>query len=99
NQVNNVLAFQGIFRGALEVRATRINEKMKIAAVEAIAELITETELHEDYVIPNLFDARVEPAVAKAVAKAAMEGAVARGEVEPEEIGEKTRQLSALENK
>lgn len=99
NQVNNVLAFPGIFRGALDVRATRINEKMKIAAVEAIAELITETELNEDYVIPNPFDARVAPAVAKAVAKAAMESGVARIEVEPEEIAEKTRQLSALENK
>src|SRR5699024_1973955 len=82
NQVNNVLAFPGIFRGALDVRATRINEKMKIAAVEAIAELITETELNEDYVIPNPFDARVAPAVAKAVAKAAMESGVARIEVE-----------------
>ena len=99
NQVNNVLAFPGIFRGALDVHATRINEKMKIAAVEAIAELITETELNEDYVIPNPFDARVAPAVAKAVAKAAMESGVARIEVEPEEIAEKTRQLSALENK
>src|SRR5690625_6683354 len=99
NQVNNVLAFPGIFRGALDVHATRINEKMKIAAVEAIAELITETELNEDYVIPNPFDARVAPAVAKAVAKAAMESGVARIEVDPEEIAEKTRQLSALENK
>jgi len=99
NQVNNVLAFPGIFRGALDVHATRINEKMKIAVVEAIAELITETELNEDYVIPNPFDARVAPAVAKAVAKAAMESGVARIEVDPEEIAEKTRQLSALENK
>src|SRR5699024_9345153 len=64
NQVNNVLAFPGIFRGALDVRATRINEKMKIAAAEAIARLITEDELHEDYVIPGPFDPRVAPAVA-----------------------------------
>lgn len=98
NQVNNVLAFPGIFRGALDVHATRINEKMKIAAVEAIAGLIDESELNEDYVIPNPFDARVAPAVAKAVAKAAMESGVARIEVDPEEIAEKTRQLSALDS-
>ncbi|MEJ8777588.1 NAD(P)-dependent malic enzyme [Pseudogracilibacillus sp. ICA-222130] len=98
NQVNNVLAFPGIFRGALDVHATRINEKMKIAAVEAIAGLIDESELNEDYVIPNPFDARVAPAVAKAVAKAAMESGVARIEVDPEEIAEKTRRLSALDS-
>ena len=57
NQVNNVLAFPGIFRGALDVRATHINEKMKVAAVRAIAGLITESELNEDYVIPAPFDA------------------------------------------
>ena len=73
NQVNNVLAFPGIFRGALDVRATHINEKMKVAAVQAIAGLIEEHELNEDYVIPAPFDARVAPAVAAAVAKAAME--------------------------
>ncbi len=73
NQVNNVLAFPGIFRGALDVRATHINEEMKIAAVEAIASLVSEDELSADYVIPAPFDKRVAPAVAKAVAKAAME--------------------------
>lgn len=97
NQVNNVLAFPGIFRGALDVRATRINEKMKMAAVEAIASLIKEDELNEDYVIPGPFDARVAPAVAKSVAKAAMETGVARIEVDPEEVAERTRQLSQLD--
>lgn len=94
NQVNNVLAFPGIFRGALDVRATRINEPMKMAAVEAIAELITEKELNEDYVIPGPFDPRVAPAVAKSVAKAAMDSGVARITVDPEEIAEKTRRLT-----
>ncbi|PAD34617.1 NAD-dependent malic enzyme, partial [Terribacillus saccharophilus] len=78
NQVNNVLAFPGIFRGALDVRATGINEEMKIAAAKAIAELIDESELNEDYVIPAPFDPRVAPAVAKAVAKAAMDTGVNR---------------------
>ena len=96
NQVNNVLAFPGIFRGALDVRATHINEKMKVAAVQAIASLIKEDELNEDYVIPAPFDARVAPEVAAAVAKAAMETGVARIKVDPEEIKEKTRRLSAI---
>lgn len=94
NQVNNVLAFPGIFRGALDVRATRINERMKSAAVEAIANLISEDELNENYVIPAPFDSRVAPAVAKAVAKAAMDSGVARIQVDPEEVAEKTRQLT-----
>ncbi len=78
NQVNNVLAFPGIFRGALDVQATEINEEMKKAAVYAISSLISEEELSEDYVIPNPFDARVASAVAKAVATAAVETGVAR---------------------
>jgi len=78
NQVNNVLAFPGIFRGALDVRATQINEAMKIAAAEAIAELIQPEELTEEYVIPNPFDQRVVAAVASAVARAAIETGVAR---------------------
>lgn len=78
NQVNNVLAFPGIFRGALDVRSSDINEEMKVAAVEAIAMLIKEDELRADYVIPNPFDERVAPAVAKAVAKAAKKTGVAR---------------------
>ncbi|WP_433743632.1 NAD(P)-dependent malic enzyme [Falsibacillus pallidus] len=96
NQVNNVLAFPGIFRGALDVRATHINEKMKQAAVEAIANLIGEDELNEDYVIPAPFDPRVAPAVASAVAKAAMETGVARMKVDPEEIRKKTEHLAVI---
>src|SRR5699024_5426151 len=96
NQVNNVLAFPGIFRGALDVRATRINEKMKIAAAEAIASLITVDELHEDYVIPAPFDPRVAPSVAASVAKAAMESGVARIQVAPEQVAQKTRNLTHI---
>jgi malate dehydrogenase (oxaloacetate-decarboxylating) len=96
NQVNNVLAFPGIFRGALDVRATHINEKMKVAAVEAIASLINESELNEDYVIPAPFDPRVAPAVAAAVAKAAMETGVARIKVDPEDVKEKTMRLAII---
>jgi len=97
NQVNNVLAFPGIFRGALDVRATHINEKMKMAAVEAIAGLISEEELNADYVIPAPFNPEVAPAVAAAVAKVAMETGVARIEVNPEEVAEKTRKLTIIE--
>ena len=96
NQVNNVLAFPGIFRGALDVRATHINEEMKVAAVEAIASLINESELNEDYVIPAPFDPRVAPAVAAAVAKAAMETGVARIKVDPEDVKEKTMRLAII---
>ncbi|MDT0700152.1 NAD(P)-dependent malic enzyme [Staphylococcus chromogenes] len=96
NQINNVLAFPGIFRGALDVRATHINEQMKQAAVEAIATLISEEELTEDYVIPGPFDKRVAPSVAKAVAKTAMESGVARIDVDPEEIYQKTLALTDL---
>jgi malate dehydrogenase (oxaloacetate-decarboxylating) len=96
NQVNNVLAFPGIFRGALDVRATHINEKMKQAAVEAIAGLISESELNADYVIPGPFDKRVAPAVAAAVAKTAMETGVARLKIDPEEIRKKTEDLAVI---
>lgn len=78
NQINNVLAFPGIFRGALDVRASDINDEMKIAAAKAIASLITEEELSPDYIIPTPFDKRVGPAVAKAVAEAARATGVAR---------------------
>ncbi len=78
NQVNNVLAFPGIFRGALDVRASDINDEMKIAAAYALAELVPESELCADYVLPAAFDPRVGPAVAKAVARAARESGVAR---------------------
>lgn len=97
NQVNNVLAFPGIFRGALDVRATQINEEMKVAAVEAIAGLVSDEELNADYVIPAPFDARVAPAVAAGVAKAAMETGVARIKVDPQEVAEKTKQLSIID--
>lgn len=78
------------------MRATHINEEMKIAAVEAIASLVSEDELSADYVIPAPFDKRVAPAVAKAVAKAAMETGVARITVDPEEVAEKTRKLTII---
>ena len=78
NQVNNVLAFPGIFRGALDVQASDINDQMKIAAAYALAELVSEDELCADYVLPAAFDPRVGPAVAKAVAKAARDSGVAR---------------------
>ncbi len=78
NQINNVLAFPGIFRGAFDVRASEINEEMKVAAAEALANLISDEELCEDYIIPAAFDERVGPAVAKAVAEAARKTGVAR---------------------
>ena len=78
NQINNVLAFPGIFRGAFDVRASDINEEMKVAAANALAGLITDEELNEDYIIPAAFDPRVGPAVAKAVAEAARKSGVAR---------------------
>ena len=77
NQINNVLAFPGIFRGAFDVRASDINEAMKVAAAEALAGLVGD-ELSEDYIIPAAFDPRVGPAVAKAVAEAARRSGVAR---------------------
>ena len=77
NQINNVLAFPGVFRGAFDVRAREINEEMKIAAANALAGLISDDELNEEYIIPQAFDERVGPAVAKAVAEAALKsGAV-----------------------
>lgn len=78
NQINNVLAFPGIFRGALDVRASDINDEMKIAAAQAIAGLISDEELSPDYIIPAPFDRRVGPAVARAVAEAARKSGVAR---------------------
>lgn len=78
NQINNVLVFPGMFRGAFDVRAREINEEMKMAAANALASLISEAELSEDYIIPKAFDPRVGVSVAKAVAKAARETGVAR---------------------
>ncbi len=78
NQINNVLAFPGVFRGTFDVRASDINEEMKMAAAEALASLISDEELSADYIIPKAFDKRVGPAVAKAVAEAARKSGVAR---------------------
>ncbi|BDF03635.1 NAD(P)-dependent malic enzyme [[Clostridium] hylemonae] len=78
NQINNVLAFPGIFRGALDVRASDINDEMKVAAAYALADLVSEEELTADYILPAAFDTRVKDAVAKAVADAAIKSKVAR---------------------
>ena len=78
NQINNVLAFPGIFRGTFDVRASDINEEMKMAAAMALANLISDEELNADYIIPYAFDPKVGPAVAKAVAQAAIDSGVAR---------------------
>lgn len=82
NQVNNVLAFPGIFRGALDVRASVINDEMKVAAAYAIAGIVSDDELNADYILPAAFDSRVKDAVAKAVAQAAVKSGVAR--IQPE---------------
>lgn len=86
NQVNNVCVFPGVFRGAIDVRAKAITEDMKVAAVYAIAGLIEDKDLREDYVVPDAFDPRVAPTVAAAVAKVAIEKGLARKIVDPEEI-------------
>ena len=78
NQINNVLAFPGIFRGAFDVRAREINDEMKLAAAQALSDLISPEELSEDYIIPAAFDPRVGKAVAEAVAKAAKRSGAAR---------------------
>ena len=78
NQINNVLAFPGVFRGTFDVRASDINEEMKMAAAEALAGLISEEELNADYIIPKAFDKRVGPAVAKAWPGPARKSGVAR---------------------
>ena len=78
NQINNVLAFPGIFRGTFDVRASDINEAMKVAASHALAELVEPDKLSPDYIIPAAFDPRVGPAVSKAVAEAARKSGVAR---------------------
>jgi malate dehydrogenase (oxaloacetate-decarboxylating) len=80
NQINNVLCFPGIFRGALQCRASRINEEMKLAAANAIAGIITPEELHPEYIVPSVFDKRVAEAVAREVEEAAYQTGVARRE-------------------
>lgn len=96
NQVNNVLAFPGIFRGALDVRAKKINEEMKLAAAYAIADLVTPEELNAEYVIPSPFDPRVAPIVAKYVAQKAIETGVAgRNDITPDDVYAHTQKLVA----
>jgi malate dehydrogenase (oxaloacetate-decarboxylating) len=79
NQINNVLAFPGVFRGALDVRATQITEEMKVAAAHGIASAIRDDELDEDNIIPSVFNREVSHAVAEAVSREAMRSGVARG--------------------
>lgn len=93
NQINNVLAFPGVLRGALDVRASDINEEMKVAAAYALAGIISDEELSEEYIIPKAFDPRVAPVVAKAVAKAAIESGVARLKKDPDEVALNTEKL------
>ncbi|MCK8827379.1 NAD-dependent malic enzyme [Natroniella acetigena] len=95
NQVNNVMAFPGVFRGALDVRAKDINQEMKIAAAYALAELVTEDKLAPDYVIPKPFNERVGPHVAAAVAQAAIESGVARIEIDYDTELENAKKLMA----
>jgi len=90
NQVNNSSVFPGVFRGALDVRARQINEEMKLAAAYAIANLIPQNEMREDYVVPDVFNPEVTPAVAAAVARMAMETGVARIKLDPEVVRAKT---------
>lgn len=94
NQINNVLAFPGIFRGALDVRAKQISEEMKLAAARGIAELVTAEELTAEYIIPDAFDRRVAPSVAAHVARIALEtGMAQRTDITPEEVAAHTREL------
>jgi malate dehydrogenase (oxaloacetate-decarboxylating) len=78
NQINNVLCFPGFFRGLLDCRASRVTQEMKLAAAEAMASIVARNELHEEYVIPSVFNKKVAPAVARAVVKAASKAGVAR---------------------
>jgi malate dehydrogenase (oxaloacetate-decarboxylating) len=88
NQINNALAFPGIFRGALDVQTSEINETMKLAAAHAIANAIPENTLSEDYIIPSVFDKEVVPRVARAVAGAARATGVARRRAKPDDPAE-----------
>ncbi|MCB8814775.1 NAD(P)-dependent malic enzyme [Desulfosporosinus shakirovi] len=93
NQINNILAFPGIFRGTFDCQATEINGAMKIAAAEAIASIVSASELCADYIIPKAFDSRVAPEVAAAVAKAALDSGVAKKKVDPAWVAENLRNL------
>lgn len=99
NQINNILAFPGVFRGAIDVRATDINDAMKVAAAYAIANIIKPEEVRADYIIPSAFNSEVAPAVAKAVAKAAIESGVARNPIDPESIAENLKKRLANQYK
>jgi len=99
NQANNVLGFPGVFRGALDARATGINREMVLAAAEAIAGLARERGLTADYIIPPVTDTEVSPRVAAAVAQAASETGIARVPVTPEEVADKTRSMVAEHQK
>lgn len=99
NQINNVLAFPGMFRGAIDVRATDINDAMKVAAAYAIAEIIPDNEIRADYIIPSTFNTEVAPRVAAAVAKAAMETGIARVQVDPQVIAENLKKRLANQYK
>src|SRR5208282_233939 len=90
NQINNALAFPGIFRGALNVRAREINEEMKIAASDAIANLIHPNQLSDEYIVPSIFDKRVVDAVTKAVEQAAYKTGVARRHFLKDSVDEMT---------
>ncbi|NPV44435.1 MAG: NAD-dependent malic enzyme [Firmicutes bacterium] len=96
NQINNVLAFPGVFRGALDVRAVDITEEMKLAAAYAIADLIPDNELSPNYIIPDPFDKRVAAEVAASVARVAMETGVARAKRDPDEIRRRTVELAKI---
>ena len=99
NQVNNVLAFPGMFRGAIDVRATDINDAMKIAAAKAIADVIKPEELNAEYIIPNAFNPEVAPAVAAATAKAAIESGIARNPMDPALVAENLKKRLANQYK
>ncbi|AFM00884.1 MULTISPECIES: NADP-dependent malic enzyme [Desulfitobacterium] len=99
NQINNVLAFPGMFRGAIDVRATDINDAMKVAAAYAIADIVKDEELSADYIIPSTFNPEVAPAVAAAVAKAAMDSGIARRPMDPQEVAENLKKRLANQYK
>ena len=91
NQINNALGFPGVFRGALDVRASDINEEMTMAAANALALFVPEPS--HDCIIPSIFDPRVAPSVASAVARAAMDSGVARLQVDPDDVAKHTIEL------
>ncbi|MGE4273153.1 MAG: NADP-dependent malic enzyme [Desulfitobacterium sp.] len=99
NQINNVLAFPGMFRGAIDVRATDINDAMKVAAAYAIANIVTDEELSAEYIIPSTFNPEVAPAVAAAVAKAAMDSGIARRPMDPQEVADNLKKRLANQYK